>query len=444
MNRILSGDIPSFIMEKRFVHKRGHDVWVRNSVSLMHSREGQPGQIVLLIEDITDRKQAEDRMRQSQKLESIGVLAGGVAHDFNNLLTGVIGNASLALQDLSHFHPAHGLLKEVIESGRKAADLTRQLLAYAGKGRFVLQPLDLSESVFGILPLIQTSVPEKIRLDLSLADNLPQMEADPSQIQQIIMNLVINAAEAIDDVEGTICVSTGMHWLVPEEIRNMHLGELNPGTHVYVRVSDTGRGMDEDVRARIFDPFFTTKFTGRGLGMAAVSGIIRGHRGAIRVDSTPGKGSMFTVLFPALRSDARAEHQKTSDRTPSLAELSGTGTILVADDEKVVIEVSKTALARYGYTVLLAVDGEEALEIFRARSQEIALVLLDIGMPKLSGEEVFHQMKTIRPEVPIIITSGYNDVVAAERFKGAEVNIFLQKPYTADELAMKIKAVLSA
>jgi CheY-like chemotaxis protein len=270
------------------------------------------------------------------------------------------------------------------------------------------------------------------------------MEADPSQIQQIIMNLVINAAEAIDDVEGTICVSTGMHWLVPEEIRNMHLGELNPGTHIYVRVSDTGRGMDEDVRAKIFDPFFTTKFAGRGLGMAAVSGIIRGHRGAIRVDSTPGKGSMFTVLFPTLRSGARAEHAKPSERTPSLAELSGTGTVLIAEDEKVVIEVSKTALARYGYTVLLAVDGEEALEIFRTRSQEIALVLLDIGMPKRSGEEVFHQMKTIRPEVPIIITSGYNDVVAAERFKGAEVNIFLQKPYTADELAMKIKAVLSA
>ncbi len=292
---------------------------------------------VCFVVDLTERKRLEQRLRESQKLESIGLLAGGVAHDFNNLLTGILGNASLALDELSPVHPVRPILENVILASERAAHLTRQLLAYSGKGRFVIQPINLSELVREIGSLLRLTIPKKVHLRLDLDDKLPPVEADSSQIQQLIMNLVLNGAEAIGDGIGAVLVTTGVRE-VDETYKQSALmrDELAPGKYVYLEVHDTGSGMDEQTKARIFDPFFTTKFTGRGLGLAAALGIVRGHKGDIKVYSTPGRGSTFKILLPA-GSGSYEEAEQEIQRQ----ELHGQGTVLIVDDEDIVLKTGK-------------------------------------------------------------------------------------------------------
>ena len=269
-------------------------------VSLSFVEQGGTPLALALMTDITERKQAEERLRQTQKLESLGLLAGGVAHDFNNLLVGVIGNASLAQELLPPGNPAAELLDGVIKTGEQAAHLTRQMLAYSGKGRFVVEALDLSALIPEIGGLVRPSISKKIALHFDLEEDLPPIEADRGQIQQVFMNLVLNAAEAIGSHDGLISVRTGVQNVDDAYVRlHPEAAELKPGEYVFLEVRDTGCGMDDATRAKIFDPFFSTKFTGRGLGLAAVAGIVRGHKGAISVTSAPGQGSCFTVLFPA-------------------------------------------------------------------------------------------------------------------------------------------------
>ena len=361
-----------------------------------------------------------------------------MAHDFNNLLTGILGNASLAYDSMAPSDPSRQLLSDVIESSQRAADLTRQLLAYAGKGRLLVERINLSRIVSDILHLIQTSIPKKVNLQLDLSYELPIIEADASQIQQIIMNLAINAAEAIGENGGAVHVSTGVEEVGTGGLPEAVIGEVERGPYVYLEVSDTGAGMDDETRSKIFDPFFTTKFTGRGLGLAAVSGIVRGHKGALLLHSAPGAGSTFRVLLPVARDGV--------ERKPAAAEdvdLRGVGVVLVVDDEAVVLRMAKSALERYGYRVELSADGEQAVRIFRERPGEIAAVLLDMAMPVVSGEDAFQQIKRIRPDVPVIVSSGYSEQVARQRFRAStEVAGFLQKPYTAAQLAEQIKAVI--
>lgn len=393
------------------------------------------------IRDVTEHKRLEEQLRRTQKMESIGVLAGGVAHDFNNLLIGVLGNASLALDELPRSSSVRSKLEDVITAGRRAADLTRQLLAYSGKGRFIVSPVDLSDLVREISNLVRASIPKSVQLRLDLQDHLPCVQADPSQIQQMIMNLIINGAEAVGEEQGgTVVVTTGVQQVDECYIREAFApNEIRPGKYICLEVHDTGCGMDEETKAKIFDPFFTTKFTGRGLGLAAVLGIVRGHKGALKVYSTPGKGTTFKVLLPPTEEESLREAGAAPQK-----DLSGSGIILVVDDEDLVGRTAKAALQRYGYTVLLAEDGRAALDAFREIADRVRLVLLDLNMPVMGGEETLRQLKLLHPDVRVILSSGYNEMEATRLFTGKDLVGFIQKPYTAAQLAEKIRAALEA
>jgi PAS domain S-box-containing protein len=400
--------------------------------------EGEP-YLFANARDITERKRFEAQLRHTQKLESLGVLAGGVAHDFNNLLTGMLGNASLALNTLATWHPARARLEQVILASQRAAELTNQLLAYSGRGHFLIQPVRLSELVSEISQLIRTSMARTVQLHLELDEGLPPVEADGSQIQQLVMNLVLNAAEAVGEGTGTVWVRTGLQELDEAYLREALAADgISPGPYVYLEVQDGGCGMTEEVRSKIFDPFFTTKLTGRGLGLAAVLGIVRGHRGAIQVDSAPGEGTTFKVLLPAAAS-REAEPRAESP----LSDLTGTGTLLVVDDEELIRRLAKDVLEGYGYQVLEAANGREAVELFRQQAGQIAGVLLDLTMPVMGGEEALRQLKEILPEVRVVLSSGYDEADTARRFAGEGLADFIQKPYSPVALATKIKKALA-
>jgi PAS domain S-box-containing protein len=390
--------------------------------------------------DVTERKLLEEKLRQTAKLESLGVLAGGIAHDFNNLLVGVMGNASLAADSLPSSHPAQPVIEQVIRAAERAADLTRQMLAYAGKGRFVIQRVNLSELVSEIASLVHAAIPKNVQLRLNLAPNLPAVEADVAQLQQIVMNLVINGAESIGQEQGAVLVTTSAQDVDEQYLKALAAGSsAAPGRYVSLEVQDSGCGMDEGTQARIFDPFFSTKFQGRGLGLSAVLGIVRSHGGALKVYSTPGKGSSFKILFPAAAS--RNLGAELPAKSP-LEELHGTGTVLVVDDEPVVRQAAMLTLQRYGYTALAAANGREALDVVRQHNGEISLVLLDLTMPLMDGEETLRHMRQIEPDLQVILSSGFNEVEAVRRFSGKGLAGFLQKPYTAGSLALKVKSVL--
>jgi signal transduction histidine kinase/ActR/RegA family two-component response regulator len=387
---------------------------------------------------ITERKRLEAQLCHTQKLESLGVLAGGVAHDFNNLLTGMLGNASLALDALVPSHPAWARLQQVMLASQLASELTNQLLAYSGRSQFLIRALDLSELVSESSQLIRTAMSTTVQLRLELDKGLPPVEGDPSQLQQLVMNLVLNAAEAVGEGTGTVRVRTGLEQIGEAALLHTWVSEkISPGSYVYLQVEDSGCGMDEEVRSKIFDPFFTTKATGRGLGLAAVLGIVRGHRGAIHLDSAPGQGTTFKVLLPAavgLKAELTAESAHS--------DLAGTGTLLVVDDEDLVRHFAQDVLERCGYQVLEAGNGQEAVELFRQRAGQIAGVLLDLTMPVMGGEEALRQLKEIRRDVRVVLSSGYNEADKVRRLMGEGFTDFIQKPYTPADLAAKIKKAL--
>jgi two-component system CheB/CheR fusion protein len=401
--------------------------------------EGDRSVIQLNIRDITDRIGFERHLQHTQKLESLGLLAGGIAHDFNNLLTGILGNATLGLAELPDSAPVRRYFREIASASERAADLTRQLLAYAGKGRFVLERIDLSQLVREIEPLIHTSIPKMVDIQLELGAGLPAIEADPGQIQQLVMNLIINGAEAIGEGgAGAVAIRTENRDLDAEELRREFPNDqLSPGSYVAMEVRDTGSGMDEATRSKIFDPFFTTKFQGRGLGLAAVSGIVRAQKGAIRVYSTPGRGSSFQVLFPAVAT-------KLVDHRPDIApaETPAGGTILFIDDEEALRRLARSALERNGWRVLLAQDGAEGVRLFEEHRASVTAVILDMTMAVMGGEKALDRMKAIRPGVPVIVSTGYGELEAARHFAGKDMAGLLEKPYTVSQLLETIAVAL--
>jgi PAS domain S-box-containing protein len=400
--------------------KDGKEIPVSLTISPVHDATQKLVGASHIARDITERKELEEQLRQSQKLESLGVLAGGLAHDFNNLLTGIMGNASLAFDDLSGSNPARSHMSEILHASERAALLVRQMLAYAGKGRFVIERVNLTTQVAEIVPLVRPSISRLVDLELRLGQDLPGVEADRSQMQQLIMNLIINAAEAIGDHPGAVTIST-------------YSRASDAEMQVVLEVKDTGCGMDAETQARAFDPFYTTKFTGRGLGLSAVMGIIRAHRGTISVESAPGKGSTFTVVLPAMAPD-------TAESRP---DLHGDGNILVVDDEELVRRMARFTLERCGYTIELASDGKSAVEAFAAHPLAFSAVLLDLTMPVMNGEEALERIRQIRSDVPVLLSSGFSEVEAVRRFQDRGFAGFLQKPYTASALARKIQNVVS-
>jgi len=384
-----------------------------------------------------ERRQLEEQLRHAQKLESLGLLAGGVAHDFNNLLTGILGNASLVLDLMQPEESIKGMLEDIIRASERAADLTRQLLAYAGKGKFVIEPVDTSALVRDISGLLRSSA-TRAELRLELHPNLPPIEADASQIQQLVMNLILNAVEATGERPGLVRVITSLRMIgLHERLSHYQPDPPRPGPHVMLQVSDNGCGMSESVKAQIFDPFFTTKFTGRGLGLSAALGIVRGHRGAIRVESVEGVGSTFTVVLPVSPETAVDPAIARASALPDAPHAS-LGAVLIIDDEDVVRRTARAALENFGYTVFEAANGRDGADLFSRLHDRVSAVLLDLTMPYMDGHEVWRYIRRIRPDMQVVISSGFEESDAMKQFTEEPCLSFIQKPYTAAALLRTI------
>lgn len=402
--------------------------------------------------DVTERKrverekeQFESRLQHTQKLESLGVLAGGIAHDFNNLLMGVLGNASLALLEMDEDSPMRRPLQDIETAARRAAALSGQMLAYSGRGAFVMRPLSLNSVVEEVRQLLGASISKRVEITMDLANNVPPIEGDEAQINQVCMNLVINGAEAIGEGTGTVHISTSVQHCDPSLFKEYLFAEgaMPAGDYVLLTVTDNGGGMTEEVRRRIFEPFFTTKFTGRGLGMAVVLGIVRSHHGAIRMDSRLGEGTTLTVAFPASKSHIPAVAH--TGATNGNGRWHHGGTALVVDDEPVVCTVAQRTLERCGMTVMTANDGLAGLNTFREHEGTIDIIILDLTMPIMSGAEVYKKIREFNREVPVLLSSGYSsqDVIDIVGKPGDPV-AFLQKPYGSNQLVDEVRALLEA
>jgi two-component system, cell cycle sensor histidine kinase and response regulator CckA len=401
--------------------------------------------LTLILRDSSERRRAEDerlkflsQIQQTQKLESLGVLAGGIAHDFNNLLMAVLGHADLALDALPSASEARDDLAEIRRAAQRATELCKQMLAYSGKGRFVIQAVELQKIVEEMLHMLRVSISKNAVLKLNFSPNLPSVDADASQLRQVVMNLVVNASEAIAERSGVITLSTGAMHCDRGYLSEAWLDEQLPeGTYVFIEVADSGSGMDAETRSRIFDPFFTTKFTGRGLGLAAVLGIVRGHRGAIKVYSEPGKGTTLKVLFPASQ---RAQLREPASAVRDIYQ--GKGTVLLVDDDESVRAVGRKMLERIGFSVVTAADGAEAIARFRERGDDIICAIVDLTMPHVDGAETFRELRRMRPGVRVILSSGYNEQDVTQRFVGKGLAGFIQKPYQLATLVSVLEDVL--
>ena len=400
--------------------------------------------ILALANDITDRLRVqqdklemERQLLHADKLKSLGLLAGGIAHDFNNLLTAIIGNLELAMMDVHRHSPVQAELKEAAAAAQRAADLTRQMLAYSGRGRFVISDVDVSGLVGEMADLLDASISKKASLHLNLAPELPFVAADAPQMQQVVMNLVTNASEALMDRPGLITITTSLRECDAEVLAQSRVAHvLASGPYVVIEVRDTGCGMDESVQDRLFDPFFTTKFTGRGLGMSAVLGVVRGHKGGILVSSQPGRGTAISVLFPA-QNDKPAPAPKSLEPPVAIeqaAEPMVSGTVLVVDDEASIRSLVEQVLTRMGLRVLTAADGEEGVTCFQKHAHEIAFVILDLTMPRLDGVKTLGEMRRHRPHVKAVLASGYDVESTNPHFLQEGFAAFLRKPFQLEAL----------
>ena len=442
----LDGKTPSFQSEYRMRAESGEWKWIlsKGKVS-QRDKDGKAMRITGTHLDVTDRRRSEENKRrleahieQAQKLESLGVLAGGIAHDFNNLLMGVLGNAELARDYMPADSPARDNLQDICKNARRGADLCRQLLVYAGRGSYSAEGVDLNKMVREISQLAAVAVPEHAALTCEFGDDLPAIKADATQIRQLVMGLITNAAEAVDEAQGnTITVATGVRDCDEQYLADADAGrDRPPGTYVFLDVTDTGHGMDRETLRRIFDPFFTTKFAGRGLGLAAVLGIVRTHAGVIKAHSRPGEGTTFSVMFPVLQRPAgpSAEEDATA---PARGE-----TVLLIDDEETVREVGRRMLETAGYTVVTAGDSAEAQLALRRNNGQITCVLLDFTMPGTSAVETLRALRSVRPDVPVIISVGFDERDTGLKLDGEGVSGFIQKPYEMDSLREKLEQVI--
>jgi len=431
-----------------WVHRRMDGTDFPTVVHLTRIDIGGRMVIHAIVTDMSERVQAEaerERMQRqlehTQRLESLGVLAGGIAHDFNNLLTAILGNASLARMKVNDEAVTRHLL-HIEDSSQRAAELCQQMLAYSGKARFEIKPINFSQMIQNISELLQVSISKNVELRLQLEEELPEVEADAAQWQQVVMNLIINASDAIGDEHGMISLHTGVMQADAAYLQGGHVADgVQPGTFVFLEVEDTGCGMDKETQEKLFDPFFTTKFTGRGLGMSAVLGIVYGHHGAISVYSEFGKGTRFRVLLPML--DVSVSDQAGERPEDNVDDWRSSGTVLVVDDEETIREIAVTILTDVGFNTLTAADGEEAVEAYRRHQREIVAVLLDMTMPNMDGKACMEELRQINQDVVVLLSSGYSEYDVAGRFADQNLSGFIQKPYTQTALRAKMRQVLS-
>lgn len=439
----------TFAVEYRMRHKDGSYRWIRDrGMTMERGPDGFPMRVVGTHRDVTalheaeaERRAMETQILQSQKLESMGILAGGIAHDFNNILTSIIGYADLALAEAAPSTALHSRLEHVILGARRAADLTRQLLAYSGKGQLVLKTMDLAELARETCELMEITLPQCAKLIQRAEEGIPAIAGDPVQVRQVLLNLVTNAVEALGSNTGTVTVHTAAGPYARENFTVMHAPE-DPvsARYVYTEVSDTGCGMDAETIARIFDPFFSTKFTGRGLGLASALGIVRGHNGAILVRSEPGKGTTIRVLFPACASPITS--RTNAMEAPPLPKATENGLALAADDEAALLGLADELLGRLGYRVIKAADGLEAMNAFREHVDDLELALLDVSMPGMDGTEVCQAIKRERPDLCVLLTSGYRDQLEELHGGSHGANGFIHKPFRIGEFDAAVHTAL--
>lgn len=434
------------------VNIHGEEVWFETTFVPARDKQGQIEFMIVTSVDITERKHTERenqalerQIHHAQKLESLGVLAGGIAHDFNNLLMSILGNANLALYLLPPDSRARDNLIDISETARKASELSNQMLVYAGKGRFKKETIHVGELLEAMAQLLKVSISKKATFELNLSAELPSFEGSPTQINQVIMNLITNASEALGEKSGTIQLSTGVQTCdraYLDKTNEVHRAglkeELTEGDYVYLEVSDNGIGMDEVTLQKIFDPFFTTKFTGRGLGMSAVLGILYAHKGTLKIRSSPGQGTTFRVLFPANKQlDANPVNETLNQSNETLK-----GTLLFVDDDEKICKVNRQMLQILGFNVLIANDGLEALNLYKKHANDIECVILDLTMPKLDGKSTFKEIRAINPEARVLLCSGFNDEDTFQYFEDKNLNGFIQKPYNMDELKEILSTIL--
>lgn len=443
MMDLINGKKESYVDQYRLKLSDGSYRWIFSRGKIVErDTDGKPIRIAGSITDITEQKEAETRrlaleyqMLQAQKLESLGLLAGGIAHDFNNLLTGILGNADMLLYELPDHLPVQQKLIDIRKAAKRASELTRQMLAYSGKSTFTTEIIDLNSLIEEMSSLFDISISKKVKICYSLAVDISCISGDPTQISQILMNLVLNASEAIDN-NGEIIIKTSLKECDTDELNSLTLNNtLAPGKYVLLEISDTGSGIPQDKLKQIFDPFFTTKFTGRGLGLAAVSGIIRSHNAGLLVTSLINEGTTFKIfLHPTQQqpSNQCAEENKPVDlRKKNL-------TVLVADDESYIRSLTSRMLKTAGFDVLLAENGINALNVFIENRKNIGCIILDLTMPAMDGHEALIALRKIDDKIPIIISSGYSEVDITSQFEGENISGFLQKPYQFDELLLII------
>jgi len=429
-------------LELEQYHKDGSTIWVEVTASFLHDSTGNVVSILGASREITERKEAEEenkkletRLQQAQKMEAIGTLAGGIAHDFNNILTAVLGYTELAAEDSEDGTLLHTNLQEVISAGNRAKDLVKQILAFSRRADQELQPVQVELIVKEAVKLIRASLPSTIEIDQNIASKSATL-ADPTQIHQVLMNLCTNAHHAMSDSGGVLTVSL-RDVTIDDGFESRKL-DLSTGGYLCLQVKDTGHGMPEEVRARIFDPFFTTKERekGTGMGLSVVHGIVKSHGGAITVHSKPGKGTSFAVYFPIIRSEVKTA-AKTGTPLPT-----GDERILFVDDEKTLVDLGQQMLQRLGYKVVCRTSSIEALELFIKRSNRFDLVITDMTMPNLTGDKLTRQLMRIRPDIPVILCTGFSEQISEESAKELGIREFILKPLVMDTLARTVRSVL--
>jgi two-component system cell cycle sensor histidine kinase/response regulator CckA len=445
---ITSGE--QFLVEET-IADAGDTKWFETFKTPIRDARGLVVGTVGLARDVTERKQAEEqrralerRMQETQKLESLGVLAGGIAHDFNNLLVGVLSNAELALTaaaDPCGMPTLRERLHDIRTAARHAAELTNQMLAYSGRGHFDVRPISLNEVVNEMDHLLGASISKKARVRYTLAAELPSVRADVSQLRQVIMNLITNASDALEDHIGTIQLRTGTEH-VGESVKDLYgPTALVPGHYAFLEVTDDGAGMSEETRVRLFEPFFTTKFTGRGLGLSAVQGIVRGHGGGIVLRTALGAGTTVKVLLPCTEQAATGVARREPELAASWSER---GLVLLVDDDPGVRGVNEMLLRTIGFDVIALATGRDAIREFQRCADEVRAVVLDVTMPDLNGDQVLKALRNRRPDIPVLLCSGYSEEDMYERFSREDMANFLQKPYTFDVFRAHLKALLRA